>query len=336
MDAQVMQVYRTMRMNPDWSGDRVAASLGLSPATLSAAVGELSRLGLATPAPGADGDPDPEAVRPGPVTVFSPETAFARLVEAREATLGEALARSRDLSRQVADLLECLDEVSAHSRLHAGLELLEGNEAVGGFLAELEAAMREEVLALHTGGKPPQEVLDASLEADRRVRERGVAMRAVYLTSVTRHGSVRSYLEALAAMGIEIRVRATLPFRMIIVDRSLALCSLNRAEGRAGAVVVRTAPIISLLVYVFNLLWTESEGLRPPEQPAGRAVPHGLAPEQLTIVRLLHEGSSDHAIARALGVTERTVTRKIREVFDTLGVETRFQAGVAAHDRGLL
>jgi DNA-binding NarL/FixJ family response regulator len=47
-------------------------------------------------------------------------------------------------------------------------------------------------------------------------------------------------------------------------------------------------------------------------------------------------GMKDRTLARALGVTERTVGRRLTELMAELGVETRFQAGVQAARRGWL
>lgn len=54
------------------------------------------------------------------------------------------------------------------------------------------------------------------------------------------------------------------------------------------------------------------------------------------LLSLLSSGMKDRAIARARGVTERTVSRRISELMADLDVTTRFQAGVPAARRGWL
>ncbi|WP_162952712.1 response regulator transcription factor [Streptomyces hundungensis] len=54
------------------------------------------------------------------------------------------------------------------------------------------------------------------------------------------------------------------------------------------------------------------------------------------ILRLMAAGLKDRAVARALGISERTVIRRIQELMTTLDATTRFQAGVRAHDAGWL
>jgi len=54
------------------------------------------------------------------------------------------------------------------------------------------------------------------------------------------------------------------------------------------------------------------------------------------LLSMLAAGYKDRAIARALGVTERTVGRRIQEMMQSLQAGTRFQAGLQAARRGWL
>jgi DNA-binding NarL/FixJ family response regulator len=51
---------------------------------------------------------------------------------------------------------------------------------------------------------------------------------------------------------------------------------------------------------------------------------------------MLSAGMKDESIARNLGVSSRTVGRRVAELMERLGVRTRLQAGVYAHRRHLL
>lgn len=57
------------------------------------------------------------------------------------------------------------------------------------------------------------------------------------------------------------------------------------------------------------------------------APPFG-SPCDIQILRLLAAGATDESIARHLGISGRTVQRRVRALMDDLGVQTRFQAGV--------
>lgn len=56
-------------------------------------------------------------------------------------------------------------------------------------------------------------------------------------------------------------------------------------------------------------------------------VQEGPSEEELVLVRLLHAGFKDQAIARQLGVSVRTATRRVAALMRTLDTGTRFQAG---------
>ena len=52
------------------------------------------------------------------------------------------------------------------------------------------------------------------------------------------------------------------------------------------------------------------------------------------LLRLLATGQKDEQIARALGMSLRTVRRRIADLMTELGADSRFQAGVEAVRRG--
>jgi DNA-binding NarL/FixJ family response regulator len=61
-----------------------------------------------------------------------------------------------------------------------------------------------------------------------------------------------------------------------------------------------------------------------------------LNEQQLQLVRLLAGGLPDRSIARRLCLAPRTLARRISEIYRILGVDTRFQAGVAAQRLDLI
>ncbi|WP_033443075.1 helix-turn-helix domain-containing protein [Saccharothrix sp. NRRL B-16314] len=62
----------------------------------------------------------------------------------------------------------------------------------------------------------------------------------------------------------------------------------------------------------------------------------GLEPTDATrrLLLLMRTGAIDEAIARELGVSPRTVHRRITRLQDLLGVRSRFQLGVIVCERG--
>ena len=52
------------------------------------------------------------------------------------------------------------------------------------------------------------------------------------------------------------------------------------------------------------------------------------------LLQQLAAGAQDEQIARRLGVSLRTVRRRVADLMSELGAESRFQAGVEASKRG--
>ncbi len=70
------------------------------------------------------------------------------------------------------------------------------------------------------------------------------------------------------------------------------------------------------------------------EQPASSS--HGLTPRELEVIRLLAGGGTNKAIARELGVSERTVDRHVSNIFTKLAVSSRAAATAFAYEHGLV
>lgn len=120
-----------------------------------------------------------------------------------------------------------------------------------------------------------------------------------------------------------VRVLSTLPVRLYIADDRLALLLLDNApEPLSSAVVLHPCGMFDALTLLFETLWA-------------RAVPAQPTAASEHLVTLLLSGLTDDAIARQLGIGERTVQRQIAGLLWTLGATTRFQAGAQAALRTL-
>jgi two-component system, NarL family, response regulator len=65
-------------------------------------------------------------------------------------------------------------------------------------------------------------------------------------------------------------------------------------------------------------------------RPAGETDPHGLTTQELAILRLVVAEKKDLEIAQALNLSERTVCKYLRAIYDKLGVDTRAGASYEA------
>jgi DNA-binding CsgD family transcriptional regulator len=88
--------------------------------------------------------------------------------------------------------------------------------------------------------------------------------------------------------------------------------------------------LVSLVRELFEQFWARGAAL-----PSTGPVPP-TAGDVRPVLELLQLGLKDETIARQLGVSLRTVRRRIAMVMDEVGATTRFQAGIEAARRGLI
>ncbi|WP_285743480.1 LuxR C-terminal-related transcriptional regulator [Lentzea sp. NBRC 105346] len=183
-----------------------------------------------------------------------------------------------------------------------------------------------------------------SLSRNRLARERGVEVRAIMQTSPAEGTQSTAYLRKLAAMGVQMRTSLLLPYRLLVVDESLALVSAaHRPDDEPGAVLlVRDPTVVRLLRRMFEFCWDGTTNALPvPElvaESADRpAATLRLDTQQLLVLRLWACGRKDSTIARELQVSPRTLRRIVSSLLRRLGVSSRFEAGlVAARHHDLL
>lgn len=72
-----------------------------------------------------------------------------------------------------------------------------------------------------------------------------------------------------------------------------------------------------------------SGGVRP-------SPPADLSPEEVEVLAWFARGFTIERIARTLGISERTVRRRLRAAADALGAHTTVEAVVCAVRRGLI
>ncbi|HKE51925.1 MAG TPA: helix-turn-helix transcriptional regulator [Actinomycetes bacterium] len=240
-------------------------------------------------------------------------------------------------------------------------------EVIEGIRASTRAALavlgraRDDLLFVdggtHLGRLPSPVVRDA--------RSRGVHVRRI---------CARAELTAGArdpATAGEVRVLDVVPITFALVDGELAISPLSVSDdGQITSVLVlgRSA-LFDTAVALADLLWERAQPYAiwraralqqagPPVQriassaldgdtSAGPDDAPGTAPVELgrpgqptasdrQLLTLLTQGMKDRAIARHLGIGERTVQRRLNRLMTELGAQTRFQAALNAVRRGWL
>ncbi|MCX4487894.1 LuxR C-terminal-related transcriptional regulator [Streptomyces anulatus] len=185
---------------------------------------------------------------------------------------------------------------------------------------------RTEVLTAQPGGPRPVHALSRAQERDTAMLERGVAMRTIYQHSARFNSSTEAYAARLGAAGAEIRTLEVLFPRLIIFDRRVAFIPAREPE----ALLIRHRDVVSYLVGVFELAWQAAS----PIESAYKSRRDGLviSDVQKAISRLLLIEEKDAAIARRLGISERSCRQHIAAIMAQLGARNRTHLGFLLAD----
>ncbi|MGI8524175.1 MAG: LuxR C-terminal-related transcriptional regulator, partial [Nocardioides sp.] len=143
--------------------------------------------------------------------------------------------------------------------------------------------------------------------------------------------AVREAPEALKARineGEEVRVVDDLPTRLFVISGTHAILPEPLGFSEEPRLLVRQGALVGALTLLFELYWERSVAV--PDLDDSRSARRAF------LLRQLASGAQDEQIARTLGLSLRTVRRRVAELMIELGVDSRFQAGVEAVRRGWL
>lgn len=302
------ELYRAMLTRHDVTMAELVDATGRDRSRLRRALGALEARGLVSRTPTR-----PIRFRPAP-----PDEAVEALALHRH----EEIERARLAAAELSVLFHAADRSAAGSPV----QVIQGREATAARIVAIQQATRQELL-----------ILDGTEPADRQVRlqqeqlRRGVRYRTVYDREALAAPDQAARVRDLAAAGEQARVMDAVPLTLVISDRAIGLIPLPRPADRQ-TVVLQASALLDGVIALFELLWERAT----PLWPQGRAAGARLSEEDEQLLGYAAAGYTDRAIARRLGVAQRTVERRMRRVMDRLDARTRFQAGLQAAERGIL
>lgn len=307
--------------------DRAAATLAdlaavwSRPEDLETALSTLEERGLVSTVPGG-------VVR---YTAIAPGMAFQSMLLDCEERLDAARAHLAVLEAAYQDRPVERDASTV-------VEAVTGARAVRQRLVQIRRWARREVRCLD---RPPYLEPDGGEAGAAELLGRGLACRTIYDRSSLDHDGALAGVERLIRAGQQARVHPHLPIKLYLVDDRLALLPLPAD----GAIVVHPSALLDALVKLFDALWQRALPLDTAASPAGSASPAspasaagagspagagGPAAARRRLVALLLSGLTEEAIARQLGLSYRSVQRRVAALTAELGAHTRFQAGAQA------
>ncbi|GAA0929047.1 LuxR family transcriptional regulator [Kribbella koreensis] len=304
-------LYRQLLREPGVAVAQHGEALGVPVATVEAAVARLVGVGLVRG--GSEEAPAP----------VDPRSGVGMLVRERRAALDGVAAMTDQLAREFS-----AGQLRAEpSRL---IEIAVGREAIEARIEDMLRGATEQAVGTDT----PPYVADGSHQvssAELALLDRGVRFRSIYASEVLDHPAWVAHLTSMAERGEQARVLPQVPLKLLIVDGTTAILPLAgddkpTSPAQARAVVVTDSALTNALQVLFDQLWGQATPLRLTESDA--------VDPAASLINLLASGMKDEAIARQLGVSGRTLRRRIAQVQEQLGATSRFQAGLQAARHG--
>ncbi|WP_328524930.1 helix-turn-helix domain-containing protein [Kribbella sp. NBC_00359] len=270
------------------------------------------------------------AVQPADEPVFRalpPDVALGTTLLRRQ----ESLEAAR---KTVAALSEEFRASASRRDAHHLVEVIVGAATLRERLRDLQESAREEILWFCRAN--PLAMQGAENTEEYGALSRGVRYRAIYERALLETpGELDSIAEGVG-WGEEARTLPTLPVRLAIVDRSTAICPLVRDDemriGEPTAAVISRGQLLDALLALFESHWEQATPVRL--RPDDTLVAEGLDDSERFLLSLLVAGVPDKSIASQLGISRRTVQRRLDRMMALAGVDTRTGLAYQAAKRG--
>lgn len=164
--------------------------------------------------------------------------------------------------------------------------------------------------------------------------ERGVPHRVIYEPHTLRNAALLETMRQSMRQGERARIATRLPMRMLIADSDIAFIMRRNDDDIIVATRITDRDLIALLIDLFEQVWQDSIPVPNLEQdPDDLTEP---TTQTLELLSLLSMGLTDEVIATELGLSTRTVARRVNRLNLLLEARGRFQLGLQAQRRGWL
>lgn len=324
LDTACANVYQALLVQPQADLEELRSQLGISDEELRSALDELSELALIRASMN-----DPQAFR-----AVDPELGLQALIARQQERLVAEQQRVERL--RVAAVQLAADYAASRPRkVLADVKRLDGIEEIRDRIHVLVRAVQSEVMTLAPGGAQSAASMEAAKPQDQELLGRGVRMRTLYLDSVRNSPATVAYAKWLSELGGEVRTATSLPIRLMIMDRSVAIVPTESENSAAGALELTANGTLTALCALFESIWENGVPLGTPGRDRDRDQ-RGLTPQEAEALRMLGQGATDEAVAKRLGVSPRTARRIAADLMELLDARSRFQAGTRAVARGWL
>ncbi|TXS43809.1 winged helix-turn-helix transcriptional regulator [Streptomyces sp. OR43] len=249
--------------------------------------------------------------------------------------LGALISQRRDGLRMAEQALVTFAEehraAMTGSSISDLIEVITGVDAIRHRFLQVQQAARTQVRTFITApfvAVPPGENSAEPMAISRGVHFRAVLDRAV----LAEPGIIADAIDSLRN-GVQLRVADALPMKLVLADADLGLVPLAvTPAGDPGAVLLHRSGLLDALDALFESVWRaahplELSGLGADTEPTVAIGAEGPTDLDRKILALLLAGLTDPTAATQLGLSPRTLHRRLRRLMDLAGVRTRMQLG---------
>lgn len=306
------RLYEAVVACPGATADELAVHVRISARRARVMLGLLASHGLVSRT----------AHRPARYVPTPPDVAIEPLITRRQKDLQQA----RVLAAGLGERIRRASSPSGGGQ--EAIELLAGREAVAQRVQQLEEAVCTEILSFD---RPPYYTANPEENpGEIAALARGISVRSIYAPEALAFPGQMDHIRAMAGRGEQARVYSPLPLKLFVFDQHTALLPMHPVDPElaAGAVLVRASQLLDALHMFFELVWDRAIPLPLDcSRPAAGPQPDGAVGD---LIPLLAAGLTDEATARQLGISRRTLQRRIQALMETLDAHSRFQVGYQA------
>lgn len=303
------RVYRALLKRHGASAAIIADDLAISLDDATRLLEHLESLGLGTHT----------LESPRTYVSVEPELAIDALIKQRQRKLEQART-------VVPTLADAFARASAnHAGQHLTLELINTRAHLESVLSRMMESSCEEILSFQ---KAPV-LVPVTRSIGVAAGARGIRRRTVSDESHLKlPGKLATLVEDIAR-GEEARTFSTLPFKMMIVDRSVAIITLESQRPEAPTLQVHRSALLEALCLLFEFVWEKATPIVPTRDGEVKVRSDGNGHDSAkALIPLLSAGLNDKAIAQELNISASTLNRRIGDLMSIYAVRTRFQLGL--------
>ncbi|MEU6344840.1 MULTISPECIES: LuxR C-terminal-related transcriptional regulator [unclassified Streptomyces] len=206
-------------------------------------------------------------------------------------------------------------------------EVVHGEAEQQHIIEQLQREARKEVL---TFVRPPYVSSEGNFVQKERLAS-GVEYRSLYETTALVYPGAAD-MPGFVEPGELARAAPTVPMKLMIVDAERALLPLSGGRDRsvvssAGLLLLHPSVLVDALLELFEDRWLRGTPLRMPVVGDAEEDPEFPGSPELDeqLLSLLMSGLPDKAIASQLGISLRTLQRRIRSLMESTGTANRTQ-----------